>query len=126
MALLYYAVILIIMSPVAWHFSTRRNRTSKKNCISPTHNSSFKWTIFIKNQEQVFRDYEEDDFNKIGYRVYTKLTEPNQSYEIYILENSKKELMWINKDYESECMIGVKNPEGRRIGYLPFSRVCSI
>lgn len=125
MILLYSSVILLTAS-VAYISIAKRNRTDRKKLSAQSDASPYQWSVYIKDNGQVYKDYEDDDFNKVGHRIYTKLEKPNQSCEIYIQQNPRKELMWINKDYESEYMIGVDNHEGRRIAYLPFSKVASM
>jgi hypothetical protein len=116
--------------PVGAFAVYRLTQQKTKNRITSPANkpclSDVKYSLLIKDNGQVYSEYEENDLRKIGYHIYTKLEKPNQSYEIYIRQNLKNELMWINKDYESECKISVANPEGETIGYLPFSKVSSI
>jgi hypothetical protein len=121
-----YCAFTSKLESMALYLSTRRTRKHQEVLVAPSDSSLYRWSVVIKNNGQVYSDFEEDDLGKIGYRIYTELEKPNHSSEIYIRENSKKQLLWINKDYESDYMFGVDNPEGRRIGYLPFSRVASI
>ncbi|MDB5020691.1 MAG: hypothetical protein JWQ28_1818 [Pedobacter sp.] len=121
-----YSSDVLIMAPITFFLLTKRRASDRKIRMATNDPSSYQWSVLIKNKGQIYRDYEEDDFNKIVYRVFSQLTKPNNSLEFYIRDNSKRQLMWINKDYESECQIGVDNPEGRRVGYLPFSKVSSI
>jgi hypothetical protein len=125
MDLTLYATLI----PVgAFAFYRLRNKNKIQAASTPNNplKSEVKYSLFIKDNGQVYSDFEANDLRKIGYHIYTKLEQPNNSYEFYIRENLKNELMWINKDYESERKICVANPDGETIGYLPFSKVSSI
>lgn len=87
---------------------------------------NFHWSIYIRSNGQIYKELEGDDLGRIGYHIYKNLGQSLDAQTIYIRDNSTNDFLRIDKDYESECMIGVDHPERGHIGYLPFTRVSSI
>ena len=131
---IYYPIILVIGSINFYlfagknqpHVKQTKKAEPKLGSAILAHSSAFRYTVFIKFNGKVSKSYEDDDICKIGYLIYTELYKLGYTHEIYIRNNHTNELMRIDKDYDSECMIGVDHPEQGHIGYLPFTNVTSL
>jgi|GEM_PF-4941191 len=121
-----YPIFLIVAVIALYLFGGKTQIVENPSPVILSNRSPFRYSVFIKSNGQVFRSYEDNDICKLGYLIFTMLSRPNFKNEVYILNNPKNELMRIDKDYDSECMIGVDHPEHGHIGYLPFSVVTSI
>jgi hypothetical protein len=131
MSLVYYPIFLILGS-VIFYLLAAKNKPEvlQKNKAGSVPGSallqqsnSHKYSVLVKSNGKLFRSYEGDNVGDLGYLIYTKLIKPDYTHEIYISNNQTNELMRIDKDDDSECMIGVNHPEHGHIGYLPFTYV---
>jgi hypothetical protein len=133
MSLIYYPIVLIVGSIIFYLFAGKNKpevKQTKRADPKPDpailqHSSLYKYSVLVKSNGKVSRSYENNDSGKIAYLIYSKLLRPGYTHEVYILNNHTNELMRIDKDYDSECMIGVDHPEHGHIGYLPFTHVTS-
>jgi len=134
MSLVYYPIFLILGSVIFYLLAAKnkpevlqKNKAeSEPGSALLQRSSRHKYSVFVKSNDKLFRSYEGENIGDLGYLIYTKLILPAYGHEIYISNNQTNELMRIDKDYDSECMIGVDHPEHGHIGYLPFSVVTSI
>lgn len=123
---LTYLTLFLIAGALAIYLYKRNSRRNEPLPMNNLRPSAFKWSILIKLNGKVYLESEDNDLGKIGFHIYTNLVQSIDSHSIYIRDNSSNELMRIDKDYESESMIGVNHPEQGHIGYLPFTIVDSI
>lgn len=133
MQLVYYPIILVV-GTITFYILAGKNKT-KENAAKIEESelkpgtlpstSSFKFSVFVKSNGKICSSYEGDNICDLGYLIYTKLIKPDYRHEIYISNNQTNELMRIDKNDDSECMIGVNHPEHGHFGYLPFTYVAS-
>lgn len=133
MTLIYYPIFLVLGSIIFYLLAAKnklevlqKNKAeSEPGSALLQQSSRHKFSVFVKSNEKLFRSYEGDNVGDLGYLIFTKLIKPDYRYEIYIFNNQTNELMSIDKDDDSECMIGVNHPEHGHIGYIPFTYVAS-
>ena len=133
MTLIYYPIFLVLGSIIFYLLAAKnkpevlqKNKAeSEPDLALLQQSSSDKYSVLVKSNGKLFRSYEGENICDLGYLIYTKLIKPDYRHEIYISNNQTSELMKINKDDDSECMIGVNHPEYGHIVYLPFTYVSS-
>ena len=91
--------------------------------VEKVRKSEFKYVVIIRTNDKIYKDYEHDKLGNVGYHIYTKHAPIIGKHGVYILDNVGNEIMKIEKDTDSECMIGVDHPEHGHIGYLSFISV---
>ena len=89
----------------------------------PVEASKYNWSVVIKSKGKLFKGVEDDDLGKVGFYIYQNFATKLDQVDVYVKDNQKCELLKIQKTYESECMIGVDDPENGHIGYLPYKKV---
>ena len=121
MDIVYYPVILGVFILLILIFSNGKNEN--ETTPDPVEESKYKWSVVIKSKGKLFKGIENDDLGKVGYYIYQNFATKLEQVDVYIKDNQKCELLKIQKTYESECMIGVDDPENGHSGYLPYEKV---
>ena len=119
--LIVYPIMLIAFVLLIWIFGKEK----PENATAPdsVEASQYKWSVVIKSKGKLFEGIEEDDLGKVGYYIYQNFATKLDRLDVYVKDNQKHKILKIQKTYESECMIGVDDPENGHIGYLPYEKV---
>lgn len=117
----YYPLIVIFFILLIWIFGKGEQPDVIK--VDPAELSQYKWSVVIKSKGKLYRGIADDDLGKVGYYIYLNFAKKLDQVDVFVKDNRNNEILKIQKTYESECMIGVDDPENGHIGYLPFETV---
>jgi hypothetical protein len=121
MSLIAYPIILIAFIVLIWIFGKGKENKTTSDHIP--EESQYNWSVVIKSKGKLYKGIEEDDLGKVGYYIYQNFATKLDQVDVYVKDNQNNEILMIQKTYESECMIGVDDPEKGHVGYLPFEKV---
>ena len=85
--------------------------------------SQYNWSVIIKSNGRLYKGIEDDDLGKVGYYIYQNFAKKLDQVDVFVKDNQLSKILKIQQTYESECMIGVDDPENGHIGYLPYKKV---
>lgn len=131
-----YPIILILIILIIYFSNKRKSASSivkSKQALNNADRSTkgynmvkkanFNWSVVVKSKGKLYKGLEADDLGKVGYYIYQNFAKKLDQVEVYVKDNRNNEILKIQKTYESECMIGVDDPENGHIGYLPYEKV---
>ena len=119
--IVYYPYLLLAFILIIRIFGKGKKQEVLK--VDPTEASKYKWSVVIKSKGKLFKGIENDDLGKVGFYIYQNFAMKLDQVDVYLKDNLNNEILKIQKTYESECMIGVDDPENGHIGYLPYEKV---